>query len=317
MALHLKGLDSLRAFAALLVVWSHIEIVKDMYKLPSLWKPYFPSAHFSVTLFFVLSGFLITFLLAKEQENHRVISLKKFYIRRILRIWPLYYLILFLSYFMIDSNVTTRTLLLCLFIFPNVPLALKSKWTGSPQVWSIGVEEQFYIIWPLLFSLVPEKRKLQSLIIFCIGITVFPYVFNYINVHTFHNEKLHSFVEKYFYFSKFNCMALGGIFGYSVAKKMEWIKAYYNNRKLVIAVMVFTFVMWCLNVSFYRFSDEVYSLFFVLLITGVSMNPYFNIDTKIMRFFGKISYGLYMYHWIVTILLVKPLLQFKNHYLFN
>lgn len=256
------------------------------------------------------------FLLTKEQEKSGTISLKKFYVRRILRIRPLYYLILFASYFLIDSNVSTRTLILCLMIFPNVPLALNSKWAASPQVWSIGVEEQFYHL-AILFYFVPEKRKLQALIIFCVGVTLFPYIFNFINLHTIHNEKLYSFVEKYFYFTKFNCMALGGIFGYSVAKGKTWIKCFYNNKALVIASIIITDVFWCLNVHFYRFSDEVYSLLFVFVITGVSMNPYFNIDTKIMRFFGKISYGLYMYHWIITILIVKYFMQFKDHAFFN
>ena len=97
---HLKGLDTLRAVAALIVVWSHIEFIKGLKGLPKNNFILFPNAHFSVTLFFVLSGFLITFLLTREFQKYKTISFKSFYLRRILRIWPLYYLVLFLSYFL-------------------------------------------------------------------------------------------------------------------------------------------------------------------------------------------------------------------------
>lgn len=309
--MYLKGLDTLRAVAALIVVWSHIEIIKEMYGLPTNWFRFFPNAHFSVTLFFVLSGFLITFLLTKEQENTGGISLKKFYMRRVLRIWPLYYLILLLSYFFVSSNVSIRTIVLSLMIFPNVPLALKSKWEGSPQVWSIGVEEQFYMFWPLLFLLLPMRRKSLWLFVFCLGITALPYCLNYINIKTIYNEKLYSFVGKFFYYTKFNCMALGGVLGYSVAKGQRWIKTFYNNTFLVVLSILVSFGIWFGNAKFGRFSDEVYAVFFGLMITGVAMNPRISIDTKVTKFFGKISYGLYMYHWMITIWVVKFLLKYE------
>lgn len=310
--MYLKGLDTLRAVAALIVVWSHIEIIKEMYDLPANWFRFFPNAHFSVTLFFVLSGFLITFLLTKEHERTGSISLKKFYMRRILRIWPLYYLILIISYFSVSSEVSFRTLILSFFIFPNVPLALKSKWEGSPQIWSIGVEEQFYMFWPLLFLLLPERRKALGLLLFCFGITIFPYLFNYINLKTIHSEKLYSFVQKFFYYTKFNCMALGGFFGYSVAKGHYWVQSFYNRTFLVILSVLVSFGIWFSNLKFGWFSDEVYAIFFVFMITGVAMNPKVNIDTRITRFFGKISYGLYMYHWIITIFVLEFAIKCKS-----
>lgn len=317
MKTHLKGLDTLRAIAALIVVWSHIEIVKQMYSLPPTTLSILPNAHFSVTLFFVLSGFLITFLLIKEKEKYHTISFKKFYTRRILRIWPLYFLILFLSYFFVDSSVSTRTLILCLLIFPNVPLALKAKWTGSPHIWSIGVEEQFYLMWPILIYFAPKKKTLLVLVLFCIGITVFPYLINYLNIKTIYNEKLHSFVEKFFYYTKFNCMALGGIFGYAVAKEKKWLKILYKNKLVVMALFFLAFGVWFGGISFYRFSDEVYSLFFILMIVGLVMHPKINIDTKISAFLGKISYGIYMYHWMITLGLVSLLIKYRDFPYFN
>lgn len=89
-AIHLPGLNGLRALAALTVLWGHV-FQRDFgnwgiegYSLPLL-------RFDGVTLFFVISGFLITFLLLNEHERSRTISVPKFYMRRVLRIWPLYY----------------------------------------------------------------------------------------------------------------------------------------------------------------------------------------------------------------------------------
>src|SRR5258705_12991462 len=89
--------DGLRFFAALIVVITHIESIKKDFNLPSLYNYSFftNAAPLAVTFFFVLSGFLIAYLLMHEQQKNAKgkINLFKFYRNRILRIWPLYYLL--------------------------------------------------------------------------------------------------------------------------------------------------------------------------------------------------------------------------------
>jgi len=141
---HFKGLNTLRAIAALVVVLGHIELVKVQQAIPYLIdqsKFDLPDGHIGVVLFFVLSGFLITYLLLKEKETTGGISFKKFYMRRILRIWPLYYLILLLSYLFFEADYPLSSILLTGSIFPNVAHSLNMVWPTSPQIWSIGVEE--------------------------------------------------------------------------------------------------------------------------------------------------------------------------------
>lgn len=88
-SIHLPGLNGLRAVAALSVMWSHTfqDTFGDWgtvgFKLPVVAD--------GVTMFFVISGFLITYLLLNEQEKSQTVSIPKFYMRRILRIWPIYY----------------------------------------------------------------------------------------------------------------------------------------------------------------------------------------------------------------------------------
>lgn len=163
---HLKGLDTLRALAALTVVWGHIELFKKNKGLPNLLDNpiiHLPSGRMAVILFFVISGFLITYLLVKEQTNNESISFKKFYLRRILRIWPLYYTILLLSFLLFRVEYSGTTLALCFSIFPNIAHTLGVGWPSSPQIWSIGVEEQFYLFWPLLLTVIPEKKNSISI----------------------------------------------------------------------------------------------------------------------------------------------------------
>ena len=128
-----------------------------------------------VVLFFVLSGFLITYLLLTEQATTGRIAVKEFYIRRVLRIWPLYYLIVllglvilpridFLAVPVLTDNIS-RHYALRVFLYvaflPNVASAL-SPIPFASQAWSVGVEEQFYLIWPNLLRWV--RRPIPALL---------------------------------------------------------------------------------------------------------------------------------------------------------
>ena len=97
-------LDLIRGSAALLVVMGHLRsLMFESWNGGNIFKIIFYAVtslgHQSVIVFFVLSGFLITYLLLVEEKQTKTISIKSFYMRRILRIWPLYYFIIFISFF--------------------------------------------------------------------------------------------------------------------------------------------------------------------------------------------------------------------------
>jgi peptidoglycan/LPS O-acetylase OafA/YrhL len=106
-SVYFENLNAIRFIAASLVVFHHIEQIKAIFGLPNFWnnEVFFIIGKLGVILFFVLSGFLISYLLYKEKELTNTIGIKNFYVRRILRIWPLYFLIILLALFLFPHSV--------------------------------------------------------------------------------------------------------------------------------------------------------------------------------------------------------------------
>ncbi len=125
--------------------------------------------HLGVNLFFVLSGFLITYLLLREKERDLKINITHFYMRRILRIWPLYFTIVLFAFFIYpwltgnnDASVVKEHLSFYVTFLNNFD-RIRSGFVGMGNdaagvLWSIAVEEQFYLFWPLLLTLVRGKH---------------------------------------------------------------------------------------------------------------------------------------------------------------
>jgi peptidoglycan/LPS O-acetylase OafA/YrhL len=141
------ALDGLRALSILAVVWHHT------YEVPTGWWAT-DRGFLGVDLFFVISGFLIVSLLLRERDRRQTISLRDFYIRRFLRIFPLYYGFLFALtavFLTIGRNANLRDA-----FFSDLPWALTytSNWASLTTflaiTWSLSAEEQFYIVWPPL-----------------------------------------------------------------------------------------------------------------------------------------------------------------------
>ncbi|MFZ4798840.1 MAG: acyltransferase family protein [Bacteroidia bacterium] len=164
--LYLPGLNGLRTVAAVSVLFCHIIFTDFGVNFFFDW----PIAHYGVTLFFVISGFLITFLLLKEKERTQDISINKFYYRRILRIWPIYFLYIAVSiliYYFWDKldQIFIGQFWFYLLLAGNFKeLISNSAIAPFGHLWSIGVEEQFYLFWP--WSVKFTKNKLLKIAFF-------------------------------------------------------------------------------------------------------------------------------------------------------
>ncbi len=301
-SIYFPNLNGLRFIAAFMVILHHFEIEKVVNEA-SFWGQFVISiGKLGVILFFALSGFLITFLLLEEKKINGSIRIRDFYIRRILRIWPLYYLIVLGSLFVFNSVMYLRLpelsdvalhtafiekLILFLLILPNVAYGMGLHLPYAEQTWSIGVEEQFYIIWPLLFSRTTKYIKMLLAIIF---------VYLILKVFVFYVFPAASF---FFVHLCFDIMAMGGIGAY-LAFSGNKVAAFLFNKKLQFLVYILTLALLISSSKFGLFTYEVYGLLFTYIILNAAVNPnvIFNLEHPWVSYLGKISYGLYMYHYV-------------------
>ena len=194
--------------------------------------------------------------------------------------------------------------------------ALDAGWPTSPQIWSIGVEEQFYILWPLIFMILPSKRIPGFLILFFIIYTMLPTGLLFLNNQYFCNETLSHFVHRFFYGSKFNALSMGALFGFLFAEKKKYLILFKNDLVGYVAIIL-VIILWTSGFEIKYYNDELFSILFSIAILKIVSDPKIHLDNIVFRFIGKISYGIYMYHWIVLLLAFQFISPWGNAWLFN
>ena len=298
------ALDGLRGVAILLVVFLH----------NFRFMNYFFFGWLGVDLFFVLSGFLITEILLKTLGQPHF--LRNFYARRILRIFPLYYLTLIITFFILPFfipsyiNMTYYTdnqfwfwtyLQNWLFVF-NEPFGTQMLL----HTWSLAVEEQFYLLWPVTILFI-RKPKIRLIVVMVILLMV---GFSRFAIWEFGSKDL-AYASLYT-FTRIDGLCIGSIVALLIHINPDFLKKY---------TIVIVLLMAVINFGFYFINDQHsftlpylafvgYTTFAVLFgilvyeaVAGKSKIISFIFDTRILKFFGKISYGLYVFHWPVYILL--------------
>jgi len=158
---HFGSLDGLRFIAISAVIWHHTPIWEGLTDVSVL----FARGHTGVDLFFVLSGFLITTLLLREEVTRGAFSLTAFYWRRALRIIPIYFLVISIAaFYAIVLKGRTQDLEILPYYFLFLSYFLKVEDIGFlAPTWSLSMEEQYYLIWPALLLLVPRRWILPVL----------------------------------------------------------------------------------------------------------------------------------------------------------
>jgi len=317
---YFPNLNGLRFIAAALVIIHHIEQIKSLFLLENFWGPVpfiLVIGELGVILFFVLSGFLITYLLLLEDSIFSTISIKKFYIRRILRIWPLYFFIIILSLFILPeldifstpgypkdiiySNFIAKLLLFGLF-FPNIVLSVYGIVPYASHTWSIGTEEQYYLIWPVLLKYFKRNRLLLMISI----------IFIYLLLLTSLKTKYTDFIpfKNYIiaFLSRFNidCMAIGGIYAILSFEKNRILK-YIKNEILFYAIIIVTLSLIINGIIFPYIHFEFFAILFGIIILNLATNDKIKVSLEngIFNYLGNISYGLYMYHPIGIVLAIQ------------
>ena len=268
---------------------------------------FFSKGHHGVDLFFVLSGFLITYLLIHEASKNKTINAFGFFMRRLLRIWPLYFLLVFFGFFIfpyLPYGLNTSNSLLNYSLFLSNFEEIWNGWRDSVNflsvTWSISIEEQFYLSWVLLIAIFPPMRKGKY----------FGYYFTFLILISLFFRWFHYNNERVLYFHTFSVMsdlAIGGYlsylcFNFGISEKLKnlrrgWIILIYT---LGIALILFAHPLFPGRLIVMQRIAIAFFFSFVIFEQVYCLKSFYKVD-KIPGFFklGEISYGLYIYHCVV------------------
>jgi peptidoglycan/LPS O-acetylase OafA/YrhL len=289
---YIKQLDGVRAIAVILVIVSH-------------WIPklnILPWGSVGVDIFFVLSGFLISGILLENKKLHDDTGvsngkiIKNFIIRRTLRIFPVYYLMVLIHFMVADFTGTTvkENILFYLTYTSNILFFKTGELDGiASHFWSLAVEEQFYLFWPWIILLVKERHLIKMIVIFgCVGI-MFPLVLG---------DDSGILTP-----ACFSAFAIGALLSYLNSRGFELT----NNQVRIVNYLTIASIVL---LSLYPFlKTTVFSVFSVRLpvsvitfwtirycLYGNDLIPLnWILSNRVLIFIGKISYSVYVYHTII------------------
>jgi peptidoglycan/LPS O-acetylase OafA/YrhL len=325
-AKHFAGLDGLRFISITFVVLHHLFTFKTNFGYTNFDYPILGLIGFyGIQFFFMGSGFLITYLLLSEDATYGKLNLRQFFMRRILRIWPGYYLLIILALvFALQADffripATTDLYLQAdykksnLFYFSFLPHLQPFFYPTGPYVhhtYTIGIEEQFYVVWGLLFYFLRGR-----IYYFFLALLLLAPVLN--GVHFWINadpQRLQDFpllkkvssVLTYLHYSRFTTFAIGSLFGHAYFHQKRWISV-FASRWVQVAVYVLLVVCIVTNFSMPLFEYEFMSLLMgcVMLMATFKKESIFNYSASWISYLGKISYGIYLFHIFAIVFACK------------
>jgi peptidoglycan/LPS O-acetylase OafA/YrhL len=310
---YLTGLNVLRIYAAVSVVFYHV-----MKQWPELRRQDWPApwlehlwldGHSAVNLFFVLSGFLITYLLLLEKREQGEINVRHFYARRILRIWPLYYLGLLVGFVVIPAlglsggfSTDPYAAIAMPLMLPNLAML---PWLG--HFWSLGVEEQFYALWPWL---VRRRRILWLMLaVILLKLMLTPVVAAVVSTRW----------NNVFLYWRIESMAVGGLLAYVLVQRRPLLSLFFRVGPLALA-------LFGAMIAFSPHGEVLYSttyglaqaLVFGVVILNAAANPRspLHFDTPVTRQLSDLSFSIYVWHFPIQwcVMIVMHLGNWGAHY---
>jgi peptidoglycan/LPS O-acetylase OafA/YrhL len=309
--LHFPNLNGIRALAALMVVIAHIELHKANFNIARI--PHFNVINLGkigVTVFFSLSGFLITYLLLEEKKNFKAVNFKAFYMRRLLRIWPLYFLVVLFGFF-IYPGASDKALWLSVLFLPNLAFCLNLLPAIMDPIWSIGTEEQFYIFHPHFFRIKKLKYILYALLAFIVFIFAIQVIFGRLAGENTAYRVFHTFL----YYARYDNMMIGAVIAviYYNTKHPEFdfkfqqlFNVIFNKwfQFLLLAIFIIYLGLY-INYNIPH-GDVLIAFMSSLLIVNLceAGTSIYSLNHKYLDYIGQISYGIYLLHKFVLFLVL-------------
>ncbi len=290
----IPALDGLRAIAVFLVIFYHFT-----YR----WVP----AGLGVLAFFVLSGFLITWLLLKENEKTGAISISGFYKRRALRIFPAFYCYWGVWLFLLlvtghGHKVSWPDVMSAFFYVSNYYQALFHPAASFvSHSWSLAIEEQFYLLWPLSFYF--GRRNLKRLTWYLAGLIGFVWVYRLVLTLILHVD--YSYIYRAFD-TRIDHLMIGCLTAIIIkrgALQPLWrMISAHRCLPLVTILLLAASSYYSVNSRAYLYvggfalEPLLVAILMIQLITFSRTPAWGWFDSKPMRYLGQISYSLYLYH---------------------
>lgn len=318
---YFSQLDSIRGLAFVAIFLFHTFHFKpNSTLLEKFLKFLYDHLPLGIETFFILSSFLLTFLAFNEYEKRGDFSFGNYFIRRLLRIWPLYYSILALAFliFPIIAGYVNYSMHLpdpWYYIFFISNFYSKDHVFFLIFLWTISVEEQFYMLWGISLKFFFKKIKVVIFLLFLSSVSFSLYAI--IN-------KVPEYFNTLTYLFDFGCGAMAAIMTFNSSKISKWFSS-FSNKKTIL----FYFYLPLHFVLFYILDDntsgEINNLFgllsrylFIIYIALLLMEQVLNNNrskifqnSRLLIFTGKISYGLYCYHGITITVLGLILKRFS------
>jgi peptidoglycan/LPS O-acetylase OafA/YrhL len=338
--LHFVQLDALRFLAAFMVVIVHaFDGWSGWFGIPKKlatadgkdWSPwgkiflnFIHNFNFGVDIFFLISGFLITYLLIREKSDKGKVNIPAFFLRRILRIWPLYFFVIIICFFWfvpwlmpdflrLNCRVPIISWKSEIFFYDNFHKLAVTKvnpdhvWDFPfAHFWSISIEEHFYLVWPFLVALVPIKRLPVVLIAIIVGSIGF-------RAHAFYNMDQSWFTMYLHTFSRIDALAIGGLAAWWHFHHPFALRVPLWGRLIFYAILLWLLCVDNINDWSTIFMVCFKKLIYLLLVGVAMMNFVFNPEAKmrwgpnhIFNYLGRCCFGIYLWgNILLQIMLMK------------
>jgi peptidoglycan/LPS O-acetylase OafA/YrhL len=304
----IPSLNGIRAISILIVIFSHYHILtqslRRFYPLQIL-----ENGALGVNVFFAISGFLITYLLIEEEKKYGKISLKNFYKRRTLRIFPAYYFLL-LVYFILQKNhliyLSDHSWLSALTYTKYFNHSLD---VYSEHLWSLSVEEHFYLFWPFIFVLLPSKRTV-FLLFFIIAIPL-------VRIYAYNHTCKYFEIDSLTIFQRADSLMFGCLLAIHYEKFCFYFDKIFKVVKypLLLVLLLLSLIIYIdeINTSFHLHlglltvpllgASGTITILIILMLIVYSINYtglwYSFLNSRIMDYIGRLSYSLYLWQQVI------------------
>lgn len=301
---HFHTFDALRFFACLKVFFQHLPI----FSFP-VFNVLKAGGGIGVQFFFVLSGFLITYIIFEEKQQTGELNLKKFFARRVLRIWPLFYLMIgvaFITPYLIsqihlansDEGYTPSWWMSLLFLENYKMIVTGQNPNISPLavMWSLCIEEHFYIVWGLLLYFI-HIRMLPKVIAFCVVLSIVARAIFW-----------HYGLPSSELLTNIDLFALGALPAYVLLQYPVWIEEKIGAIPMGMKYVFIVVLLIVVTIASQATDDKPFILLTTLLGAMFSLLIFFTLPAKgsirisdgnVLSKLGLYTYGFYLYHTLV------------------